>query len=109
MDVLESRKMTTADISLALQNHASWFAPDVLEAALTQLDTCADETVHEVAVKDLSDSMVLMQDVYSSQEVLLVSRGWPATESVRKHLIKAVDANVIEETVLVTFKSSSPN
>ncbi len=57
----------------------------------------------QLTVAELQDGMILMEDIRSTDDVLLVCRGWETTEAVRKHLRLALENGTIKDSICVAM------
>lgn len=101
IDELEAAGRNPAEIITAINARADRFDPSALEAAVEFLSADAEAESVQSDVRQLTDSCVLMQDVVTKAGVLLVCRGWKASESVRKHLVRAAEAGQIDPMVTI--------
>ena len=84
-----------------LKQKVHHYDPAVLEALESLLTRDSSLIVKTIGVSSLSDSMVLAEDVRTSNDVLLVGKGQEMTISVRRHLQNFLAKELIDNSVKV--------
>jgi hypothetical protein len=81
-DALESAGKSKAEAFDELKQRKGWYDPAVIDAMQTAFVTEIKYDIRTVVVADLVESMVLTEDIQSSQHVLLASKGQQVTQSM---------------------------
>jgi len=97
----ESAGKSAFEIIASLEENQTRFHADVIRSAITLLNKAGAEEGQLVELTHLTNNMVLMEDVYTKDGVLLVCRGWETNETVRKHLSRAAENGTIGNSVRV--------
>jgi len=100
-DAIESSGVNTPEAIDILQRQAERYDPDILPVFVEALGKQGAFSETRIEIAKLDDSMVLAEDVRSSEDVLLISKGFETTLSARRHLQKFRKLGLIGETVLV--------
>ena len=100
-DAVESSGVNTPEAINFLQTHSERYDPDLLPVFVEALGNQEAFTETRVEISKLEDSMVLAEDVRTSDDVLLISKGFETTLSARRHLQKFEKLGLIGDSVLV--------
>jgi len=84
-----------------LKRQAHFYDPAVLAAFEIVLEKISAVEEQPIKIRDLTDGMILTEDVITSTDAMLVSKGQETTESVRRHLNNFLEKNMIPDTVMV--------
>ncbi len=105
-DELKGQGWSDAATLESLTDRAKLFDPQVLDAlGKTLVDSDSTET-RRVPVAELTDGMIVQEDVRSDKGVLLVCQGQVVTATVRRHLTKFASSGALSGQVLVTRADS---
>ncbi len=84
-----------------LKQNAQCYDPDVLTAFESIVVGATDRATETVGIHQLTDSMILAQDVYTSDNILLITKGHEMTLSARRHLQNYLSNGMIGDSVVV--------
>lgn len=84
-----------------LGGNAGWYDPQILEALTLRIVERVPSTEKEVAVGELTTSMVVSRDVNTLDGSLLVCEGQQISESVKEHLANLLESGRLAETVFI--------
>ena len=84
-----------------LKQFANRYDPEILAALEQVIAGAAARTAETVSIHQLADAMVLAEDVYTSDNILLVAKGHETTLSARRHLQNYLANGQIGENVVV--------
>jgi response regulator RpfG family c-di-GMP phosphodiesterase len=85
-DTLVSGGIRPEEALVSLRERAGWYDPDVVEALAKELDGQVGEEIHSVAIEELCDGMIFVQEVSSTAGLLLIAKGQEVTPSLRLRL-----------------------
>lgn len=100
-DALESSGASRAEALDRLKQHREHYDPAILATFESLLGQVSTEAPVSISIGRLTDTMILAQDVHTTSDVLLISKGQEATLSVRRHLQGFQDKGLISGQVLV--------
>lgn len=105
-DTLEAAGVAKNAAVLELKKRPGWYDPEVLAALETVIWIEARFLVKEVTFKELTDHMILDEDVRTQTDTLLVTKGQEVTPLMRKRLKSFADSVGLKEPfrVLVPFR-----
>lgn len=106
-DALESAGKTKTEAFEQLKQRKGWYDPTIVEALKTAFIEEIKYEVKTVVVADLQDGMILGEDITSSEDVLLASKGQEVTQSMMMRLNNFGKSVGIREpfTVLLPLKA----
>ncbi len=103
-DLLES-KGTNKVLALAeLKGRSGWYDPEVLDALEAIIRQEEHFEIRKVGLKDLTDQMILVDDVHSTTGALLASRGQETTQPLRYRLKNFAKKTPIAEPIAVLIQ-----
>jgi response regulator RpfG family c-di-GMP phosphodiesterase len=105
-DSLRSSGRSDSAIIAELRSRATEFDPDVLNAISTSANAAGGSRPFHAAVPQLTDDMLIEQDVETENGMLLVCRGQAVCASVRRHLNKFYEQGQIPERILVSVAAA---
>lgn len=109
LDAYESSNDSPEEAFEQLRQRANLYCPDVMQAIATVSATAATACQQTVAIASLRDDLVLAANVYTSTGTLLVAKGQPTTQSVRRHLMNYHTKGLIDDVVdVVQAEGASP-
>ena len=82
-DAATSEAVKAVDL---MRSHASRYDPNLFAAFEKTVSRASEMTATTVAISQLTDSMILAEDVVTSERVLLIAKGQETTLSARRHL-----------------------
>ena len=100
-DALESTSPDTASAIGKLKQQAAWYDPTILAALEKTVTSAAAQTAQTVQIRNLTDSMVLAEDVVTADNVLLIAKGQETMLSARRHLQNYLAKGLIEDGIRV--------
>ena len=100
-DSIECSGATAADALARVKAQAQFYDPDVLQAFEKAIHRDMELTVVTVKISQLTDSMVLAEDIVTSGSTLLIAKGQETTLSARRHLQNFKDKGLIGDSVNV--------
>ncbi len=100
-DAFESSGASRADAFSRLQQQKEYYDPSILEALESLLDRTPSGTPGMTPVSGLTDRMIIAEDIRTTDDVLLVTKGQEASLSVRRHLQGFSARGLINDQVLV--------
>jgi response regulator RpfG family c-di-GMP phosphodiesterase len=81
-DVLESAGKSKAEAFSEMKQRKGWYDPAVIDAMYAAFAKEIKYDIRTAVVADLVETMILAEDIQSSQHVLLASKGQPVTQSM---------------------------
>ncbi len=103
-DDLVSAGTSPDDAFLSLKNQSQYYDPAVFVAFESAMQEDLGLVPKSVCISNLSDSMVLAEDVMTNDNVLLIAKGQEMTLSARRHLHNYELRGSIGNTVIVVKK-----
>jgi len=100
-DAFESTGAPSADALARIKQQAPHYDPDVLAAFEKSMQRDMAQTVVTVDIMQLTDAMVLAEDVVTSGDTLLIAKGQETALSVRRHLQNFKNKGLIGDAVKV--------
>ncbi len=96
-DTLEAGGLSKPQALAQMKQNAAWYDPDVLAAleAITWIE--GKYEVKALSIRELLDTMIFDDDVYTTSGTLLISRGQEVTPLIRKRLYAFGEAAGIKE------------
>jgi hypothetical protein len=85
-DTLVSGGIRPEEALASLRERAGWYDPAVVEALGKELDGQIGEVIHSVAIEELCDGMIFVEEVRSTSGLLLIAKGQDVTTSLRLRL-----------------------
>lgn len=101
LDAAESSGLDPTAALEKLKQHASCYDPAILAALEISLGQELALRSTTMDIRKLTDSMVLAEDVVTSDNVLLIAKGQEMTLSARRHLLNYLSRGLISEAVTV--------
>ncbi len=110
LDTLEAGGLTKPQALTQMKQNASWYDPDVLAALETISWIEGKYEVKALSIKELLDTMIFDDDVYTRSGTMLISRGQEVTPLIRKRLHAFGEAAGIKEPLqmLVPVRKKDP-
>jgi hypothetical protein len=100
-DTLQSSGKSAADAIGRMQSQSSWYDPELLRSFVASLARKSTMSRAAVRIEDLTDSMILAEDLKTSTDVLLVAKGQEMSLSVRRHLQNFLARQLIPDKLQV--------
>lgn len=85
-DSLESSRSDATEAIHKMRQNASRYDPALFTAFEKTVAQASEMTAKTVEISQLTDSMVIAEDVVTSEQVLLIAKGQETTLSARRHL-----------------------
>lgn len=106
-DALESAGKSKAEAFGEMKQRKGWYDPSVVDALKSAFAKEIKYEVKTTVVADLREGMILGEDIRSSQQVLLASKGQQVTESMMLRLQSFRKSTGVREpfTVLIPIKT----
>ncbi len=89
-----------------VQQHSERYDPAVVLALTKSIERSSTYAMVMIEISQLTDSMVLAQNVVTENNMLLIAKGQETTQSVRRHLQNYNAKDLIGDKVKVFDKSS---
>lgn len=106
-DALESAGKTKVEAFAQLTQRKGWYDPTVVNALKTAFAKEIKYEMRATVVADLHEGMILAEDITSSTEVLLASKGQEVTQSLIMRLQNFTGASGIRQPFTVLIPMSS--
>jgi len=98
--IVSSGSTATAAIATLLERRA-WYDPTILETLETLVGLETKYIVKKVNASEIEAAMILADDVYSTDDQLLISKGFELTESVIQRLNHFASNNRLRQPICV--------
>lgn len=100
-DIYQSRELTSDQCLSRLEANKSWYDPVVLNAFRAVFGIEAKAESASFRIKELQESMVFAEDVYTNTGLLVVGNGQEASLMIIERLVMFARSNRIADSVLV--------
>jgi response regulator RpfG family c-di-GMP phosphodiesterase len=106
-DTLVSAGSSQRAAVAALRERATWYDPQILDALEELIGLEAEYQVKKLSVRELKPAMILADDVFTTKDQLLISKGFELTVSIIKRLGHFAQSNHLREPICVLVPSDS--